>query len=99
MARQDWAAAVAAFRGAMVYVPNFQDAAERLSICAARANATTLSRQIEDLVANKNYDAALPLLNELTKSDPEQDVKALREAIDCGQKYQQAVTELQRGNQ
>jgi len=98
MARQDWAAAVAAFRGAMVYVPNFRDAADKLSICAARANTATLRQRVEEMIRLGSYDEALPLLDELAKTDPDQELTKLRETIDCGQKYQRAIAALEMGD-
>src|SRR5262245_40106627 len=99
MGRGDWEEAVTAFRGAMVYVPNYRDAAEKLSICAKRANAVTLYHQAEGLVATKDYDRADALLDQASKADPALDVKGLRKTIDCGQRYLRAIAELEQGNQ
>lgn len=98
MARQDWAAAVTAFRGAMVYVPDFRDAREKLSTCATRANAATLRQRVEHLIATHNYDEVLPLLEDLGKADPDQEMISLREKIECGQKYQRAIAALEMGD-
>jgi tetratricopeptide (TPR) repeat protein len=99
IARGDWIGAVTAFRGAMVYVPNYRDAAEQLSFCASRANVAGLKSRVETLVAAKDYDGALELLNQLEKLDSDEDVTVLRRTIECGQKYKRAVSELQRNNQ
>lgn len=99
IARGDWAGAVTAFRGAMVYVPNYRDAAEQLSFCANRANTTGLKSRAEALVNAKDYDGALELVNQLEKLDSNEDVTVLKRTIECGQKYQRAVFELQRGNE
>lgn len=99
MARGDWPAAVTAFRGAMIYVPNYRDAAEQLSFCANRANTASLKSRAETLVTAKDYDGALELTNQLKDLDSSEDVTALERTIECGQKYQRAISELQRGNQ
>jgi len=98
MARGDWAAAVIAYRGAMVYVPNYRDASEKLSICASRSNAATLLGKAQKSIAMKHYGAALQELNEAAKLDPTLDVDQLHETAECGEKYQQAIAELNRGH-
>jgi tetratricopeptide (TPR) repeat protein len=98
MARGDWAAAVVAYRGAMVYVPNYRDAGEKLSICASRSNAATLFGKAQRAVAAKDYGQALQALNEAVKLDPTLDLAHLRETAECGEKYQQAIAKLRRGD-
>jgi CHAT domain-containing protein len=98
MARGDWAAAVVAYRGAMVYVPNYRDVGEKLSICASRSNAATLLGKAQGSISMKHYGPALQALNEAAKLDPTLDVDQLRETAECGEKYQQAIAELYRGN-
>ena len=98
MARGDWPAAVVAYRGAMVYVPNYRDAGEKLSICASRSNAATLLGKAKTSISSKQYGAALQALNEAAKLDPTLDVDQLRETAECGEKYQQAIAELHRGH-
>ena len=98
MERGDWAAAVIAYRGAMVYVPNYRDAGEKLSICASRSNAATLFAKAKQALAAKNYGHALRGLNEAINLDPTLDVAELRETAECGEKYQRAITELLRKN-
>jgi tetratricopeptide (TPR) repeat protein len=99
MERGDWAAAVNAYRGAMVFVPNYRDAGEKLSICASRGNAATAFEKAKTAIAAKNYGKALRGLNEAIKLDPTLDVAELRETAECGEKYQTAITELLRNNQ
>jgi tetratricopeptide (TPR) repeat protein len=96
MARGDWAAAVVAYRGAMVYVPNYRDAGEKLSICASRSNAATLFGKAQRAVAAKDYGQAVQALNEAVKLDPTLDVAHLCETAECGEKYQQAIAKLRR---
>ena len=98
MARGDWAAAVVAYRGAMVYVPNYRDAGEKLSICASRSNAATLLEKARKSISIKHYGAALQELNQAADLDPTLDVDQLRETAKCGEKYQQAIAELHRGH-
>jgi hypothetical protein len=98
VARGDWAAAVTAYRGAMVYVPNYRDAGEKLSICASRSNAATLREKAQKSISMQHYGAALQELTEAAKLDPTLDVDQLRETAECGQKYQQALVELHRGH-
>ena len=97
MARGDYAAAVVAYRGAMVYVPNYRDAGEKLSICASRSNAATLLEKAKSSISMKQYGAALQELKEAAKLDPTLEMDQLNETAECGQKYQQAIAELQRG--
>jgi hypothetical protein len=98
MERGDWAAAVIAYRGAMVYVPNYRDAGEKLSICASRSNAATLCGKAQRAIAARDYGAALQALDEAIKLDPTLDVAQLRETAECGEKYQRAISELYRSN-
>ncbi len=98
MKRGDWAKAVIAYRGAMVYVPNYRDAGEKLSICASRSNAATLLEKAETSILAKQYGPALQALNEAAKLDPTLDVDQLRETAECGEKYQRAIAELHRGH-
>jgi tetratricopeptide (TPR) repeat protein len=98
MARGDWAAGVIAYRGAMVYVPNYRDAAEKLSICATRSNAANLLGKAKRYVSAREYGRALKTLDEAVKLDEELDVTELRETAECGEKHQQAIVELHRGN-
>jgi tetratricopeptide (TPR) repeat protein len=98
MARGDWAAAVIAYRGAMVYVPNYRDAGEKLSICASRSNAATLFGKAQRAIAAKDYAPALHALTEAIKLDPTLDVAQLCETAECGDKYQRAISALQQNN-
>lgn len=98
MEHGDWAAAVSAYRGAMVYVPNYRDAGEKLSICASRSNAATLLGKAQTSISLKHYGPALQALNQAAKLDPTLDVDQLRETAECGEKYQQAIAELHRGH-
>jgi tetratricopeptide (TPR) repeat protein len=98
MARGDWAAAVVAYRGAMVYVPNYRDAGEKLSICASRSNAATLLEKAQKSISMKHYGAAFHELNQAAELDPTLDVDQLRETAKSGEKYQQAIAELNRGH-
>jgi tetratricopeptide (TPR) repeat protein len=99
MERGDWPAAVNAYRGAMVFVPTYRDAGEKLSICASRGNAATMFEKAKTAIAAKNYGKALQRLTEAIKLDPTLDVAELRETAECGEKYQRAITELLRNNQ
>jgi tetratricopeptide (TPR) repeat protein len=98
MERGDWAAAVIAYRGAMVYVPNYRDAGEKLSICASRSNAATLFEKAKRAIAVRDYGPALQALSEAIKLDPTLDVAELRETAECGEKYQRAIFALQQRN-
>jgi len=98
MKRGDWAAAVTAFRGAMVYVPDYRDAAEKLTECARRGNAANLQAKAERAISEKNYDQALQMIEEAIQMDSKLDLTTLRETAECGQKYQRAIAELQCGN-
>jgi hypothetical protein len=82
----------------MVYVPNYRDAGEKLSICASRSNAATLLEKAQKSISLKQYGAAVQELNEAAKLDPTLDVDQPRETAECGEKYQQAIAELHRGH-
>lgn len=98
MARGDWEKAVNGYRGAMVYVPNYRDASEKLAICAGRLNAASLLEKAQEAVSKKEYGRALEALNEAVKLDPTLNVDQLRGTAECGEKYQRALTALKQRN-
>jgi tetratricopeptide (TPR) repeat protein len=99
MGRGEWATAATAFKGALYFVPNYRDAAQKLLICENRGKAATLYYQAQRLCAAKNYDQALQALAEAARLDPSLvDAANVKESAECGRKYQQAIVELQRGN-
>lgn len=99
MGRGNWAEAMAAFNSARTYVPGYKDVAQKLSLCELRFKVATLYAQARRLCAEKNYDQALQALAEATRLDPNLvDTDNIRELSECGQKYLQAIAELQRGN-
>ena len=59
-----------AFRGVLFLVPDYRDAAQKLSICAYRENASTLYRQAQRFCEEKNYDQAIQALAEVHGLDP-----------------------------
>ena len=99
MGRGNWAEAMAAFNSARTYVPGYKDVEQKLSVCELRFKVATLYAQARRLCAEKNYDQALHALAEATRLDPNLvDTDNIRELSECGQKYLQAIAELQRGN-
>lgn len=99
MAKGSWGAAVTAFKGALMFVPGYRDAAQKLARCEGRYKVVSLYYQAKNLCAAKQYDHALHALAEAKKLDPKLiDTDNIRESAECGQKYQRAVAELQRGN-
>jgi pSer/pThr/pTyr-binding forkhead associated (FHA) protein len=99
MARGNWAEAIAAFNSARTYVPGYEDVEEKLSVCGPRLKVATLYAQARHLCAQKNYDQARQALAEATRLDPDLvDAENIRELSECGQKYLQAIAELQKGN-
>lgn len=97
MARGDWVAAVNAYRGTMVFVPDYLDVAEKISICATRINVANQLGKAKGLISAKEYSRALKALKEALKLDDKLDVAELRDTAECGEKYQRAVAELRRG--
>jgi pSer/pThr/pTyr-binding forkhead associated (FHA) protein len=99
MARGNWPEAIAAFNSARTYVPGYKDVEEKLSVCESRFKVASMYAQARHLCAQKNYDQALQALAEATRLDPGLvDSENLREVSECGQKYLQAIAELQKGN-
>jgi tetratricopeptide (TPR) repeat protein len=99
MARGSWAEAITAFRGALMFLPGYRDTAKKLADCEARYKVVSIYNQARSLCAAKNYDHALLALAEAKRLDPKLiDTDNIRESAECGQKYQRAIVELQRGN-
>ena len=99
MARGKWAEAIAAFNSARTYVPGYKDVEEKVSVCDSRFKVATVYAQARQLCAQKNYDHALQALAEANRLDPDLvDTEHIRELSECGQKYLQAIAELQKGN-
>ena len=95
-----WAEAASAFRGALVYAPNFRDAASKLSLCENRDKAATLYVDAQRLCADKKYYQTLQTLTKVSSLDPDlTDIDNIRVVAECGQKYQRALGELQQHNQ
>ncbi|MGI9165425.1 MAG: hypothetical protein ACR2G5_03405 [Pyrinomonadaceae bacterium] len=99
MVRGEWAAAATAFRGALDFVPGYQDAAHKLSICESRDKAATLYNKAQRLCAEKQYYQALHLLAEISRLDPSLvDTANVLATAECGQKFHRAIGELQARN-
>jgi len=99
MVRGEWAAAATAFRGALDFVPGYQDAAHKLSICESRDKAATLYNKAQRLCAEKQYYQALQLLAEISRLDPSLvDTANVLATAECGQKFHRAIGELQARN-
>ena len=95
----NWAEAVTAFKGVLMLVPGYRDTEKKLAVCEKRSRVTSLYAQARSLYAAKNYDHALLALNEARKLDPKiVDTDKIQELAECGQKYNRAIAELQRGN-
>jgi pSer/pThr/pTyr-binding forkhead associated (FHA) protein len=99
MADGEWTEAAKAFRGALLFVPDYRDAAQRLSICEKRDKAAKLYDQAQNHCADKKYHQALQALNEIAALDHSfVDTTNVRTAAELGQKYNRALGELQLGN-
>jgi len=95
----NWGEAVTAFKGTLMLVPGYRDTEKKLAVCEKRHKVTSLYAQARNLCAAKNYDHALLALNEARKLDPKiVDTDKIQESAECGQKYNRAIAELQRGN-
>ncbi|HEY5837510.1 MAG TPA: CHAT domain-containing protein [Pyrinomonadaceae bacterium] len=99
MARGNWPEAIKAFGAARTYVPGFLDVDQKLSVCQSRHRIASLYDEAKKQCAARNYDQALVTLSEVQKLDPDlQDTDKIGELSQTGQKHQQAIAELQRGN-
>jgi len=99
MAAGDWTGAVEAFKGALVFAPDYRDASQKLSTCENREKAVRQYDQAQRLCVEKKYYQALQALASASKLDPSLIDKAgIREVAECGQKYGRAIGELQMGN-
>ena len=99
MAAMNWADAAKAFRGALMLVPDYQDASQRLSICEKQEKIRVLYEQSQAFCAEKKYYQALRALEEITSLDAAfVDTECVRRAAELGQKYNRALGELQNGN-
>jgi tetratricopeptide (TPR) repeat protein len=99
MAAKNWADAAKAFRGALMLVPDYQDASQRLSICEKQEKIRVLYEQSQAFCAEKKYYQALKALDEITSLDAAfVDTECVRTAAELGQKYNRALGELQNGN-
>ena len=99
MAAGDWSGAVEAFKGALVFAPDYRDASQKLSTCENRAKAVKEYDQAQTLCVEKKYYQALQALASASKLDPSLvDRAGIREVAECGQKYGRAIGELQMGN-
>lgn len=95
----EWAKAVKGFGGALVFMPNYRDSAQKLSLCENREKAAKQYDQAQRLCVEKKYYQALQALASASKLDPSfVDTAGIREVAECGQKYGRAIGELQLGN-
>jgi len=94
-----WKDAVTAYRGALMLVPNYGDAAQKAAYCEQQDRCTTLFDQAQRHYETGSYAAALTALNQLRNVDPAWPGLADLQALcDCGLIYQQALTALKAGN-
>lgn len=99
MAQGKWAEAITAFKGVRTYVPDYRDVAQKLSVCEGRYRVASLYNEAKRLCGEKNYDQALYALAEASRLDPSfVDTDNVRQYAECGQKYRNALVEVQRGN-
>ncbi|HYN23730.1 MAG TPA: CHAT domain-containing protein [Pyrinomonadaceae bacterium] len=95
----EWANAVKGFRSAVVFMPNYRDAAQKLSLCENCEKAAKQYDQAQRLCGEKKYYQALQALTSASKLDPSLiDTAGIREIAECGQIYGRAIGELQLGN-
>lgn len=99
MAESNWSDALKAFRGALYYVPNYRDAAQKASLCEGREKAVALYSDAQRFCDEKNFFKAMKSLNEANRLDPSLiDTDNVRDRAECGQKYGRAIGHLQNGN-
>ncbi|HLE52275.1 MAG TPA: CHAT domain-containing protein [Anaerolineales bacterium] len=97
--RGDWEAAIAGYRGALMLVPNYKDAAQKLANSERRNQCVKLYAQAQKDYADKNYAKVMENLNQIRNIDPRWvDSADLQMLAECGLTYQQALTVLQAGD-
>lgn len=97
--RGDWKAALTGYKGALLFVPNFRDAAKKVAYCERRNQCVGLYEQAQHLYADKKYTQVLETLNQIRNIDPRWvDSADLQTLAECGQIFEQAISALRAGN-
>ncbi len=98
--RGDWAAAVTGYKGALILVPNYQDAAQKLAYSELQQKLTLFYQQAKQQVEAGEYGRAQGTLAQIRSLDPGwADTDELQTLAEVGQQYQQAVSALWAGDQ
>ncbi len=96
--RGDWEAAITGFRGALMFVPDYKDAAQQLKSCQRRLECVQLYDQVQQLYQEKKYALSLQTLEKIRGIEPlwvdSADMQRLNE---CGVTYTNAIAALRRG--
>lgn len=99
MLRGDWEAAIIGYNGALLLVPNYKDAAQKLATSERRHRCVRLYAEAQELYNDKEYARALDNLNQLRSIDPRWvDSANLQMLAECGVAYQQALSALMAGD-
>jgi pSer/pThr/pTyr-binding forkhead associated (FHA) protein len=94
--RGDWAAAVQGYQGALMFVPNYQDAAQKMANCQRRYECVKSYELARRQYGDQNYAQALDTLAQLRKTDPKwSDTAEVQVLSECGLQYQEALLALQ----
>ncbi len=99
MLRGDWEAAIAGYNGALLLVPNYKDAAQKLATSERRHKCVQLYAEAQELYNDKEYAKALENLTQIRSIDPRWvDSANLQMLAECGVAYQQALSALMTGD-
>ena len=97
--RGDWKAAAVGYKGALILVPDYQDAKQKLAYCELQLKCSTLYQQARQQCDAGEYTKALATLVQIRSLDPGwADSADLQTLGECGQVYQQALAALRAGN-
>jgi hypothetical protein len=97
--RGDWEQAIAGYNGAMMLVPNYKDAAQKLANSERRHQCVTLYAEAQELYADKNFSRVIENLTKIRSIDPRWvDSADLQMLAECGLTYQQALSVLRAGD-
>ncbi|MBI3761945.1 MAG: CHAT domain-containing protein [Chloroflexi bacterium] len=97
--RGEWAEAVAGYKGALLLVSDYRDAAQKLAFSERKAQCTTLYQQARQQYAQNAYSKALSTLSRIRNLEPTwPDPDNLQVLAECGQLYQTALSALRAKN-
>ena len=95
----NWAQAITGYEGALMLVPNYRDAPQKLANAQLRQRCTILYDQAHQQVSIGDYSGLLQTVQQITTLNPNwESLASMRLVAECGQMYQQAITSLKAGD-